>query len=143
MQVFNFGFFSHLWKKDDELFLIVSDTERLDVSTAHPNLLKNVMTRERFRSFVSPEERARKLIVPPEDKISKITELKYVGSVQIDEGVWRHFVFVVGRDFRFKDRLGREYITSTVNLVANLGQVNGPVVEKVITSYVPHLTILQ
>ncbi|MBY0538229.1 hypothetical protein K2P47_02415 [Patescibacteria group bacterium] len=101
------------------------------------------MNRERFATFVSPEERARKLIIPPEDKISIITELNYVGSVKIDEEAWRHFVFVVGHDFCFKDRLGREYVTSTANLRANLGQVNGPVVEEIIANRVPHLKILQ
>jgi hypothetical protein len=100
------------------------------------------MQRERFKPYVGPERRARKLIIPPEDKISVITELAYVGSVQINEEMWRHFVFVVGRDFLFKARLGREYITSTANLVASLGQVNGPVVEEVIVKHVPHLTIL-
>ena len=143
MEVFKFGRFGHRWKELDELFLIVSDTRRLDVSTAHPSLLKKAMSRENFSSHVSAPDRARKLIIPPEDKISVITDLTYLGSVMIEEDVWRHFVFVVGHDFCFKERLGREYITSTANLEASLGSVNGPVVADVIANQVPHVKILQ
>lgn len=143
MQVFKFGLFGHRWKERDELFLIVSDTGRLDVSTAHPSSLKKAMSRENFSRHVGAEDRARKLIIPPEDKISIISDVTYIGSVKIDQDVWRHFVFVVGHDFCFKERLGREYITSTANLEASLGPVNGPVVEEVIANQVPYLKILQ
>ena len=143
MKVFKFGCFGHRWKELDELFLIVSDTGRLDVSTAHPSLLKKAMFRENFPTYVSASDRAKKLIIPLEDKISVITDLAYIGSVMIEEEVWRHFVFVVGHDFCFKERLGREYITSTSNLVASLGLVNGLVVEGVIANQVPHVKILQ
>ncbi len=143
MHVFKFGIFGHKWKPNDELYIIVSDTIRWDVSTAHPTRLKNAMQRENFSPHVSAEERAKKLIVPPEDNISVVTELSYIGSVEIKIDVWRHFVFVVGNDFCFKDRIGREYITSTANLVASFGPVNGPVVEDVILNRVPHVNILQ
>ena len=144
MEIFKFGLFGHKWKEVDELFLIVSDSLRLDVSTAHPNSLKAAMRREKFSSHVSAEERAKKLIIPPEDKISVITDITYLGSVMIiDQEAWRHFVFVAGHDFCFKERLGREYITSTSNLVASIGPVNGPVVENIIHDLVPHMKIMQ
>lgn len=143
MQVFDFGIFGHKWKKDDELYIIVSDIIERDVSTAHPTGLKTAMQREKFSPHVGAKKRAKKLIVPPKDKISVLTELSYIGSVEIEADVWRHFVFVVGNNFSFKARIGREYITSTTNLVASFGPVNGPVVEDVLVNLVPPVNILQ
>ena len=143
MQVFKFGIFGRKWKLNDELYIIVSDTIKRNVSTAHPTGLKKAMQRKKFPSHVSAEERARKLIVPPEDNISVLTELSYIGSVEIETDVWRHFVFVVGNDFCFKERIGRECITSTANLVANFGPVNGPIIEDILVHRVPHVNILQ
>lgn len=142
MKMFTFGFFQQRWKENDELFLVVSDTDRCDVSTTHRRRLQHIMSQAKFPSPLAPVERAITLLKPSGDNVSVLSTVVYLGSVEISPEVWRHFVFVEGHDFSFKDRLGREFITSTADLSANFGLINGPVIEEVIRNRVAYLTIV-